>query len=804
MTGADDRELDDAGQIPETVDSVEAGPLTTVPTSRWRVKLYRLEDDAWKDYGTGFCWGDVRDDKAYILMNDENAPETLILESRVHGGTHYQKQDTLIIWNEEIDGEKVDIALSFQEVTGCVILCEFLVHIHRVLEPDIMVYAVVSSGTGAGETTEVITESARLPPLPTRSNLDSVINTIARAEETQYGRDSLVVFFTQCQFLERVLRLFRETLAPPKGEAEQLVPAARLDTLHMLSRIVKSMFVAGDASIIDMMVDSEYFDDVLGILEYDPEFASRKGNYREFMATHVRFNQVAPNMDESIVEKIQKTYRLQLLKDVVLARVLDDATFNLVSSIIYVNQVEIVLALQSSADFSVALFSLFTAPKGDVTPEKQEDGLRFIFDMVNTSKTFQSQQRSALYTLMLEYGLLDALTFGLAHNNLRMQGITLEIISIILTTDPNVIRFDKDGKYNSQIMDALVQAFVEDRELSQRLRAFEAIKTILEPDIGSGFGTRFMQLSAFSLFEPLQHFGQKYKEQSGSPAIAAANGSDACKKGADPRPQYFELVLDLLGTAYAANHEAAINIIPAMRLWDGIAAVLAYPPSKASILAAIRCTKQIIISGNAEELQHIILCGALEQLIQLVIRWENSNTMLSSAALELLKIICTEPDAKYAMLRQWLLTNVFSELSKLEHLPFVKEIMQDDATDDDMSRRKRISNEAHTRTVRRRVTMDGMDTDIADVSDNCTGSQDDLASVEDAEGGNDVEEVELCGGSGRFQQHDALTNGAAAARPSPDTPRPKSVERRGIRRTLITARKLVTFKKTKNDNSASC
>lgn len=55
---------------------------------------------------------------------------------------------------------------------------------------------------------------------------------------------------------------------------------------------------------------------------------------------------MVPITDAGVRAKIHQTYRIGYLKDVVLARVLDDATFNTLSSLVLFNNVEVVLALQ--------------------------------------------------------------------------------------------------------------------------------------------------------------------------------------------------------------------------------------------------------------------------------------------------------------------------------------------------------------------------------------------------------------------------------------------------------------------------
>ena len=78
----------------------------------------------------------------------------------------------------------------------------------------------------------------------------------------------------------------------------------------------------------------------VGALEYDPELVMQQ-HHRDFLRDKVVFKEVVPIADPALRAKIHQTYRLAYLKDVVLPRVLDDATFATFSSLILFNNVEV-------------------------------------------------------------------------------------------------------------------------------------------------------------------------------------------------------------------------------------------------------------------------------------------------------------------------------------------------------------------------------------------------------------------------------------------------------------------------------
>ena len=83
-----------------------------------------------------------------------------------------------------------------------------------------------------------------------------------------------------------------------------------------------------------------------------------KASYRAQLSDPNRFREVVPIRDSAIKAKIHQTYRLQYLKDVVLARIIDDQTFSMLNSFIFYHQVDIVTHLQHNAEFLTELFAL--------------------------------------------------------------------------------------------------------------------------------------------------------------------------------------------------------------------------------------------------------------------------------------------------------------------------------------------------------------------------------------------------------------------------------------------------------------
>ena len=133
-----------------------------------------------------------------------------------------------------------------------------------------------------------------------------------------------------------------------------------------------------DHGIYEHILEDDMFFGVVGILECeflfddpisilysyillldDPDFPGHKANYREFLHNTSQFHQPILLRDISIQRKIHHTYRLQFLKDVVLARALDDSTFNVLNSCIIFNQIDIITHIQQDPIFLRDVVRLF-------------------------------------------------------------------------------------------------------------------------------------------------------------------------------------------------------------------------------------------------------------------------------------------------------------------------------------------------------------------------------------------------------------------------------------------------------------
>ncbi len=251
-----------------------------------------------------------------------------------------------------------------------------------------------------------------LPP-PEMGNLEEISVLMRNAHATPQGRDALSKFVIGDDYIRKLIPLV-ET-------AEDLED---LEDLHHLCSIMKTIILLNDSQIIEHVVNDSVVMGVVGALECkstlpsadsyrwriiidcapsdDPDFPEHKANHRRYLQDSSRYKEVVPIRDLQIKKKIHSTWRLLYLKDVVLARILDDPTFSVLNSLIFFNQVDIVSHLQSNTAFLEELFGLIDSP--NASAKRKKDAVDFIQQCCAIAKSLQIPARTTLYQNFIQHG----------------------------------------------------------------------------------------------------------------------------------------------------------------------------------------------------------------------------------------------------------------------------------------------------------------------------------------------------------------------------------------------------------------
>jgi protein phosphatase-4 regulatory subunit 3 len=316
-----------------------------------------------------------------------------------------------------------------------------------------------------------------------------------------------------------------------------------LPSLHRLCNIMKTLILLNESSIMDLVVSDELILGVVGALEYDPDFPSHKANHRLWLGKEGRYKEVVRINDETIRRKIHATYRLQYLKDVVLARILDDPTFSVLNSLIFFNQVDIVTHLQTNPAFLRELFGVFGPEEPD--QERKKEAVLFIQQCCAIAKNLQQPARQQLYNNFLGQGLLSVINFALRHSDVGVRVGGTDVLVSMIDHDPQMVRqtiFRQINEKQTPLTDSLIDLLLVEADLGVKAQIADAIKVLLDPGSQSS---------------PLEH-------------MARHNG-DLARMRPHPDPQQAEFVKDfyddsakklfkpLVDLKYRKNTEFSVN-----------------------------------------------------------------------------------------------------------------------------------------------------------------------------------------------------------------------------------------------------
>lgn len=189
-----------------------------------------------------------------------------------------------------------------------------------------------------------------------------------------------------------------------------------------------------------------------------------------------------PIADEKIRARIHGTFRLQYLKDVVLARILDDPTFSVLNSLIYYYQMDILAHITSNQQLVKELFSVVASPSQP--QQKKKDAVLFIQQCTSIAKGAAVGPRGQLYGSLVQAGLFSIIAFALQNQDASVRVAGVDIFLTIIDHDPvtmrNVVLNSLNDKTKS-MLETLVDLFLGEPDLGVKSQVADAVKILLEP-----------------------------------------------------------------------------------------------------------------------------------------------------------------------------------------------------------------------------------------------------------------------------------------------------------------------------------
>lgn len=440
------------------------------------------EERTWDDQGTGHVTTIFLERlKGESLQVRSETDGSVLLESKIQPQTLYQKQqETLIVWSEAAN---YDLALSFQERTGCLEIWEKICQVQG-KDPSANITQDIIDEEFQ-EDDRLMDDSATLDiaadielPSCELSKLDEIwtLFTDSSIQSTPVRKEKLSQAIENSGYITKLLDLFHM--------CEDL---ENIEGLHHLYEIFKSIFLLNRNNLFEIMFAEETIFDVIGVLEYNP-ISPQPTKHRQYLKDTARFKQVVPITKTELLQKIHQTYRVQYIQDVILPTpsVFEENHLSSLTSFIFFNKVEIVSMIQEDYKF---LSLLFIQLRHEDTEESvRRDLVLFLKEFCTFSQTLHQESRESFFKTLSSYGVLPAIEVILGLDDPQIKTAAIDIFSYIVEFSPSTVREfimkgqkqDDDDLLVNLVIDQMIND--PDPELGGALQLMGVLKLLIDPE----------------------------------------------------------------------------------------------------------------------------------------------------------------------------------------------------------------------------------------------------------------------------------------------------------------------------------
>ncbi|KAH9683760.1 Binding protein [Citrus sinensis] len=241
-----------------------------------------------------------------------------------------------------------------------------------------------------------------------------------------------------------------------------------IDGLHMIFKIIKGIILLNSPQIFEKIFGDELMMDIIGSLEYDPDVPHVQ-HHRNFLKEHVVFKE-----------------------DVVLARVLDEATVANLNSIIHGNNAYVVSLLKDDSTFIQELFARLRSPT--TLEESKKNLVHFLHEFCGLSKSLQMVQQLRLFRYaiakdLMNEGIFDIVTDALQSQDKKLVLTGTDILILFLNQDPNLLRSYVVRQEGIPLLGLLVKGMITDFGEDMHCQFLEILRSLLDSYTLSGAQT---------------------------------------------------------------------------------------------------------------------------------------------------------------------------------------------------------------------------------------------------------------------------------------------------------------------------
>ncbi|CAL0300954.1 unnamed protein product [Lupinus luteus] len=613
--------------------------------SMQRVKVYRLSDDGkWDDQGTGHVSVDYleRSEELGLFVYDEEDNETILLHRITSDDIYRKQEDTIISWRDP--EYATELALSFQEPSGCSYIWDHICNVQRNMQFNNL----------NSEAFHSVNSELRDLPAVELSTLPLILKTVVESGIADQLRLTELVL-NDHDFFRKLVEVFRV--------CEDL---ENMDGLHMIFKIVKGIILLNSTQIFERIFSDEFIMDIIGSLEYDPEVPHCK-HHRKFLKEHVIFKEAIPIKNNLVLSKIHQIYKVGFLKDVVLPRVLDEATVASFNSIIHANNATVVSLLKDDNTFIQELFARLKSPTTSL--ESKKNMVYFLHEFCNLSKNLPMVQQLQLFRDLTNEGIFDIITDVLQSQDKKLVLTGTDILMLFLNQDPNLLRSYVVRKEGVTLLGLLVRGMITDFGDDMHCQFLEILRSLLDSCALSGAGAQ--RDTIIDIFYE-KHLGQLIEVITSScPSENVASGSNkpigpglGVQYQSGTKAEILSNICELLSFC-VLHHPYRIkcnfllnNVIDKILL-------LTRRREKYLVVGAVRFVRTILSRNDEHLINHFVRNNLLKPIVDAFVANGNRYNLLNSAVLELFEYIRKE---NLKLLLKYIVDSFWDQLVKFEYL----------------------------------------------------------------------------------------------------------------------------------------
>lgn len=576
-------------------------------------------------------------------------------------------EDTIITWTDDALG--TDVALSFQESSGCSLVWEQIGDVCRSLngaridsssqptphsEQHQLDIGRQANGVAAGTTIDAadhsltkseefdfaLNASAFVDANSSHHNIQggivdnsmtdlpnpglATIGEIAKvlSEATLFQREALArQALTREGFLSALLAVFKT--------AEDLEDESLLLSCNAA---VKALISLNDSALLETLFSDEYADEVIGALEYDSTSlaSQQQSRHRDYVLGAGAPKEIIPITDPSLRAKIALAHRMGYVKDNVLPRSFEDSTFATLSSLQLFNQVEVVASLQSDPYFYPELFNRLQR----TSPGSCEwcDLVGLLQETVSLARHMQLGTRNALLSRLVALGLFPTLAkvlqFGDDVSRLRAAEVLLADVAHDAT--PLRLHLQGDGASLFAAMTDSLLGSTSTTTCGLQEQMLEILKILLDPDT--------MESSGVEKDKFIDIFYEQHIKKLLDTVVAGSTSSPATTSA---KPGTLMLVLDLLCYCVTQHSYRIKYYILRNNVVEKVLRLLKRR-ERTVATAALRFLRTCLAMRDEFYNRYIVKNSLMEPVLAAYLENGQKYNLLNSAILELLEFLRRE------------------------------------------------------------------------------------------------------------------------------------------------------------------